>query len=115
MRRRRFLGGALGLAVVAVVVACSVASSGVVRPPERFQGDNWAVVTFVDIAQVDAACREAGATDIGRIQGCATGRNVILPNPCRLEGFSAEVSCHELGHVNGWSHDPPPAVVAASE
>ena len=107
--------GILLVAAAIVVVACSVASSGVVRPPERFQGDNWAVVTWVDIAEVDTVCREAGATEAGRIQGCARGRNVILPNPCRLEGFSAEVTCHELGHVNGWSHDPPPAVTAASE
>jgi len=103
------------IAAGALVVACSVASSGVLRPPEHFQSDNWAVVSFVDIGQVDAACRQMGATDGGRIQGCARGRNVILPNPCRLEGFSAEVSCHELGHVNGWVHDPPPAVTTASE
>ena len=114
--RRRILVGAIGAA--GLVVACSVASSGVVRPPERFQGDNWAVVTFVDIAQVDAACRQMGAVyhgpDGGRIDGCAQGRNVVLPNPCRLDGHMAQISCHELGHVNGWSHDLP-AVTSASE
>lgn len=89
-----------------VLAACTVASSGVVRPPDRFQGDNWAVVTFVDIAQVDHACRQMGAVADGRIDGCANGRNVVLPNPCRLEGHMAEISCHELGHVNGWTHAP---------
>lgn len=101
------------VAGVALIAACTVASSGVLRPPEHFRGDNWAVVTWVDIAQVDGACRQMGATDSGRIQGCAHGRSVVLPNPCRLEGFSAEVSCHELAHVNGWSHDP--VVTASSE
>lgn len=100
-------GAALALALTLVLVlACSDQASGVLRPPERFQGDGWAIVTWVDVAQVDAACRQMGAEADGRIQGCAKGRNVILPNPCRLEGYSADVTCHELGHVNGWTHAP---------
>jgi hypothetical protein len=103
--KRRF-AWALAGAVTVAAAACSDQASGVLRPPERYQGDNWAIVTWVDVAEVDAACRQMGAEADGRIQGCAKGRNVILPNPCRLEGYSADVTCHELGHVNGWTHAP---------
>ena len=97
----------IGLVVVAVATAAgSVALSGsVLRPPARFHGDTWAIVQWVDITRVDAACREMGATGNGRIQGCAKGRSVILPNPCRLDGFSADVTCHEMAHINGWGHE----------
>ena len=93
---------------IGAAVWSAAAGSNVLRPPLAFQGDTWAVVQWVDITKVDAACREMGANVGGRIQGCAKGRAVILPNPCRFEGFSADVTCHELAHVNGWSHDPPP-------
>ncbi|WP_299009899.1 hypothetical protein [uncultured Caulobacter sp.] len=104
--KRPGLAALASIAAGALVVACSDQASGVVRPPEIFQGDNWAVVQWVDVAEVDAACRAAGAAADGRIQGCAKGRNLILPNPCRLDGYSADVTCHELGHVNGWTHAP---------
>jgi hypothetical protein len=87
-----------------VAVWSVAAGSNVLRPPPAFRGDNMAVVQWVDITQVDAACREVGVAAWGNIQGCAKGPMVILPNPCQLKGYSADVSCHELAHVNGWVH-----------
>ena len=96
-------------ALAAVVLAGSsfAFSSTVLRPPAAFHADAWAIVQWEDITQVDAACRDLGALGNGRIQGCAKGRMVILPNPCRLTGFYADVSCHEMAHINGWQHDKP--------
>ena len=97
-----------GLVAVALATAAgSVALSGsVLRPPMEFQGNNWAVVNWVDWRQVDPMCRELGAvTQPGeRIQACTQGRYIIRPNPCPLSGYSADLDCHELGHVNGWAH-----------
>jgi hypothetical protein len=97
------VGGVVAVGIA--VTAGSVALSGsVLRPPSAFHGDTWAVVQWQDITQVDAACRDLGAAGDGRIQGCAKGRMVILPNPCRLTGFYADVSCHEMAHLNGYRH-----------
>ena len=104
MTRRPGLAVLISIGLSAVVWSVAIGGS-VLRPPMVFQGDTWAFVRWVDITKVDQACRDMGATVSGRIQGCSKGRNVVLPNPCRLEGYSADVTCHEMAHVNGWPAD----------
>lgn len=97
-----------GLVAVAVATtAGSVAmSSRVLRPPLAFQANNWAIVEWVDYGQVDTRCQELGAVrgPSERIQACTKGRYIIRPNPCPLSGYSADLDCHEMAHVNGWRH-----------
>jgi len=95
------------IAVGIAVTAGSVALSGsVTRPPLAFQGNNWAIVQWVDWKDVDPMCRELGVvTQPGQqIQACTKGRLIIRPNPCPLSGYSANLDCHELGHINGHTH-----------
>lgn len=96
------------VAVLALIaLLCLGLASSVLRPPQRFHGDNWAIVEWVGITQVDQRCRELGAmrAENKRFQGCVRDRHMILPNPCPLIGYSADITCHELAHVNGWAHD----------
>lgn len=74
-------------------------------PPERFQGDGAAVVVF--LSDVEQLC---GPAEPGfKKLACAfKGKDgvpvLVLPSPCPLgevESF-ARLTCHELGHRNGW-------------
>jgi hypothetical protein len=68
------------------------------RPPQRFQGNNVAVVNFTDERVVQRMCPHVS----GAI-GCAVGNTIYVPNPCRWGDAYATLMCHELGHTNGWS------------
>ena len=72
-------------------------------PPPEFQGDRDNVkVSFV--ADPDRTCRTPEAGD-GEILGCEMFGRIWVKNPCLETGAYAEVLCHELGHVNGYTHD----------
>lgn len=113
MRRRPILAALVSIGAGAAVASAALGGS-VLRPPLRFQGNNWALVQWVDWKDVDPMCRELGAkTAPGRvIQACTREHYMIRPNPCPLSGYSADVDCHELGHVNGWPADHGVTLVA---
>ena len=77
-----------------------------VTPPARYQGDATMTVQATDQAGINAACNPLfGAPPAGmKTNACATGRRVVVPNPCRFDQSDryAHLLCHELGHVNGW-------------
>lgn len=84
---------------------------GIPSAPPEYQGDNIAVVGFFHPRQIDGICRAGGPYDGRIIYGCTEileeGRAIIvLPNPCFYQHESyARLTCHELGHVNGWRHE----------
>jgi hypothetical protein len=103
--KSRAWAGLIAVALAAAVGSAALSGS-VLRPPLAFQGSNWAIVEWVDWKDVDPRCRQLGSVTAPnmRIQGCTQGRMMILPNPCPLVGYSADIACHELAHVNGWRH-----------
>lgn len=77
-------------------------------PPERFRGNNAAIVIFADRAGIDQMCGVAAPGY--RIVACKFDLQngapvIVMPNPCPLGSTEnyARVMCHELGHVNGWT------------
>lgn len=78
------------------------------HPPLRYMGDNVAVVIFT--RDMDTACgTRPGYIVLGCHNRTKSGASVIaLPNPCLFPGeIFARLSCHELGHANGWAGDHP--------
>jgi hypothetical protein len=73
-------------------------------PPQRFQGDNVAVVIFT--SHVDQFCGKAQPPYT--ILACETTQNgapvIVLPNPnmAPQDDPYARLTAHELGHLNGW-------------
>ena len=77
-------------------------------PPERFRGNSAAIVIFTDRAGITALCGPAppGYVIMGCRREATNGAPVlVMPNPCILgeSEFYAKLTCHELGHRNGWS------------
>lgn len=73
------------------------------QPPEALQNDATVLVQFVAPERLAAVCKSHGAKVVAA--ACTVDRKlVILPNPCkRFKDTSyAQLTCHELGHVNGW-------------
>ena len=77
------------------------------RPPARFLKDGAvALIGLADEATVHRLC--GGEADGSpRVLACVVRRPdgaavMLMPNPCRYEGYYAELACHEQGHVNGW-------------
>lgn len=75
-------------------------------PPPRFHGDKRVVVEFTDQRGIDIGCHPRfGPPPAGmKTNGCATGKKIIVPNPCdyaKRDGY-AQLLCHELAHMNGW-------------
>lgn len=80
-------------------------------PPVARRGDARAVVEFIDPRAVGSACVGAQVVvgTYGAPLGCTLmwpGRpTVVVPNPCAFPWDDyAALLCHELGHVNGWTH-----------
>lgn len=80
-------------------------------PPMRFRGDVVLdSVEFLTPAKIPARC---GVKKSGQIvEACAYMRSngkhtVILPNPCKAPAADdwARLTCHEIGHLNGWPAD----------
>lgn len=98
------IAGALALALP----QSAVAKNSIDWAPERFRGNNVAVVIFTDRAGLDELCGVAPPP--GVILACkrqlTNGTPVlILPNPNTYVGpvHYQQLVGHELGHVNGWS------------
>ena len=74
------------------------------NPPAEYQGDVRAVIEFVAADKVSDRCGTAA-------MACG-GNPAVMPNPCRFNKDDpyARLLCHELGHVNGWSHAPSPFI-----
>lgn len=79
------------------------------QPPPEYRGDAMVFVHYVARDRIEEMC--AGAekrwlTD--QVFACARGLLLILPNPCEspFRGYDGELACHELGHANGWRHEP---------
>lgn len=82
------------------------------RPPERYQHGAAAVVLFMD-TDMDVFCQSIGGVRAPdqRIVACAKGRVIYLPNPCRVQETYAQLACHEMAHINGWTHQPEPSLL----
>jgi hypothetical protein len=97
---------ALLIAPFSVAATVSMTDDG--YPPVNYQGDATATVQFVNQDQIDSLCGKAPKGF--QTEACQTGPKIILPNPCSAE-FKGEVyarlSCHELGHLNGWPSNHP--------
>jgi hypothetical protein len=106
--------GALGLALVFCggfwgLTGCAL-NRYAALPPHTYRTDATATVRFV--SDIHAACSvTAGRLPVQRVyRGCERGGVIVLPNPCLWPNRSdyADLTCHELGHVQGWSgaHQP---------
>ena len=80
-------------------------------PPEQFRAHGAAVVVYGGPEIVHELC---GSPPEGKVRfGCGGQKEdgtpiIVIANPCLLEkDFYAAITCHELGHVNGWKHDQP--------
>lgn len=91
--------------LLAAVVAATIPTTTIYdgNPPPRYQGDNAAVVFFVDNVNTPERC---GVPPSGYVfLGCQKGNIMMVTNPCRLNGIPhsyEQILCHELGHRNGW-------------
>lgn len=93
-------------------VLLSPASYREIIPPVRYQRDNAAVVIFTNADGIAALCGPRNAQGTGPI-ACAGSKNgtpvIAMPNPCLFADSElyAAITCHELGHVNGWGAGVP--------
>lgn len=99
------------LLIVAVFIFLVSASYPVTKwfagmPPDRFQGDNKAIVVFT--SDVPGQCGVKTPDGINLIACHARtpdgGSIIALPNPCQFGEWDwyARVACHEIGHAAGW-------------
>ncbi len=75
-----------------------------VVPPSAYQGNNSAIIHFIDFEEAPKYCGHpyAGGCQPEDVRGRP---NIIVPNPCKYtEQAYAAILCHELAHVNGWEH-----------
>jgi hypothetical protein len=92
-----------------MIVGCAV-NGYASLPPSAYRKDATATVRFV--SDVHAACATtAGALPSHLVyRGCERNGVIVLPNPCLWPNRSdyADLTCHELAHVDGWSgsHEP---------
>lgn len=102
---------ALAAFAVLAIAGSALAWGGAVRPPRRYQGDTTATVELLDPERVPPLCKALGGfSPPGQYAvACATGRTIVMPNPCRWPNRSdyADLLCHEMAHVNGWPSDHP--------
>ena len=79
-------------------------------PPERFMGDNFAVVVFLtDVTEI------CGAPPKGFVRlGCSYEDEngvpiIVITQPCPHVAYDeyARITCHEPAHRNGWPGDHP--------
>jgi hypothetical protein len=102
------------LAILALTLAAPLTAAGPIAhgkwfdgpPPLRFQHlPARARLHTLATTDVQAACTRArpSPADV-TIYACARNGVVTMPNPCEFpdERF-AELLCHELAHINGWS------------
>ena len=93
------------LSLVGLLAGC--ATPAFQLPPEATRGDKTVTAFYVGSrAQREAMCRLAGAP--ANSLACGNSNMLILPNPCDYtnEPYAA-LTCHELGHANGWPPGHP--------
>lgn len=102
----------LALLVLTGCNAQSAPRQWVKQPPENYQENTTATVEFVSPNEVQAVCLAKGAQrPQGRtILGCERDGVITVPNPCSLgpDGYFRDLLCHEMAHVNGWTHPSDP-------
>jgi hypothetical protein len=100
------LTAAAALGLVALAAGC--ATTGIERPPVRYQDDGTWTVTTGSLAETHARCRLllGERADGGTWHACATADgHVYAPNPCLFEGdWYADLTCHEFAHPQGFTH-----------
>lgn len=67
-------------------------------PPVEMRGDARVIVEFINPQMMEVVCGEWTTA-------CTHNGVIRMPNPCKLLDFRyANLMCHELGHVMGWTH-----------
>lgn len=99
----------LGAALSAALGTTSMTDSG--YPPARYQGDAAADATTFLTSQdaINLLCGKAPA-GYHTLACVKDDVHLVLPNACKPEfaGQSyARITCHEMGHLNGWPSDHP--------
>jgi hypothetical protein len=73
-------------------------------PPIQYRHNTETAVYFMSAEGVESTCEML--TQLPNRLACANSNEIIAPNPCSYRGdYYADILCHELGHVNGWSHN----------
>ena len=97
-----------------LAAALSFVSHGMPIPPE-YQGNTHATIITQTPAQIQVTCQNDDPSK-WTIYACAftdkkrpQNNRVIMPNPCTYPEVSnidsyAYLLCHELGHINGFTH-----------
>lgn len=82
-------------------VVRSADSFGEILPPDRFEGDNSALIVFGHADVIASLCGAQNLACTWFQQGVPI---MAAPNPCLLANrdLYAAILCHELGHANGW-------------
>jgi hypothetical protein len=106
MRRGHKVLAGYGVAIALSLAFWTAALANASRPPFQYQGDATVTVHFTN-QNLDWVCRQEGATRgvNERIEGCQRGGEIWVSNPCRANGWYADLQCHEKAHVLGWRHD----------
>lgn len=79
-------------------------------PPQKYWGNTVVVTVFLTADQIEQACGDKEAL------ACVSKEDNVavmyMMNPCPLkvghQELYAAITCHEIGHVNGWPHDHGP-------
>jgi hypothetical protein len=99
---KRLLWALSGL--LSIAATTSMIDDGL--PPQRYMGDVVATTRFV--SDIHPYCGKDPAH--ARLLACQQDGTLTLPNPCNGQ-FQGEVfarlTCHEMGHANGWPGNHP--------
>lgn len=80
---------------------------GIEGAPLQYQGDAVAVVMTGGQVPVHVYCSGGLPTNQVILACTSPDRTIIaMPNPCEFADTEryARLLCHEMGHVNGWTH-----------
>lgn len=86
-----------------ILLSFIVANYDAIVPPRRYRENNGAVVQFVSDHELAKVC---GREAVACVKTVGMASVVYVLNPCRVlrrDEYST-ILCHELGHVNGWTH-----------
>lgn len=115
---RGAIANAVSLCLVGALAGGCAAAGLVNQPPKTMRDDMASIVAFVkDPAEQCATFGVRTAMPGTTVAACTTeDGDLIMPNPCQWPGWDgyARLLCHELGHVNGWTHDNPVARARAA-
>jgi hypothetical protein len=93
-----------------LLLAAAIVWSNQLPIPPQYQKNTQAWITVMNQAQIDKKCGKAAKG--GRTLACGDVKRpfVYMPNPCLYPEAQdkksyAHLLCHELAHVQGWTHD----------